>query len=1417
MPFDSLLPAPLITPLTVKDAPQQVALRAQLLVLNRQIAEQFQSPPTFHSFVQHEFEQAFPTLSPSLDVRHGFIQLPETAPPQAAAEAPPATQVVLLPTLLDAVVQRIVSNRPSTYMSRTVTLLRLPAAGEELQPLNGVTSAGLDKFLDRLAAELTLKYSAFLEAFWARPRSLTDARTQKQWWVHTHTELLKTEVALLAADRLLSPATQEVFAQVLRYPQAEARQALRADRPCVYGVALSGGPASADLTLRGAFVLTAKDPEQTVVRQAQETQPAQVRPVDTSMNLGTVLLFLPTLGLEAFDSLASLDRELHRRLNHPVEFTRFLECMAQTEQPQGLALHRQLKDTGQVVYREWLNDPFNQTVESRCQLMLDNFTSTIIRYQAQGEQDEMNHLPQVLDRVMDPGALFSAAGVLVGREIKRGQAQLRTFLLDALPADKAAWRAAMADYCDVLSNLPDADGLPSLAQYSDRPTLLAYANQQLRIRLKADYELDINPDDILVHTQEPYIPPIVTVPGAPAPAAREPGTPLFQHRSRTLSELALDNVGGLDFNFTHFSRLSENTREKPDDALLPEDFKPAAPYDGLTLQQVKDLVRTVNVGHSYDTFLKDCLITSPGARAQKHRYGQVLLKQLRLDAIEAKINGDFLPDRLARGFNWVQVVLDQPVESDQREHVEGNRILVQHLKLRGNRVRGVLLFCSAAIGVGSIVVYTPQAPGGRVFHEYAKDRLMTDFVMNSSWRDYLLGRVERAFEPQVRAVLKGRGDVSMVSMGRIGNDLFEEAYEVEANFAINDAGAQSKSTQQINVDTGLTVTTVAVDILSMVLPVKIMLPIGLARSLFSVFNAGEALDIGDRAGAAHYFVRSLGELIGALLDGAVGARTPVVSPRPHLLPAEMALRQKPDGVVPLAGWEGKGVYHHAPTAEAAAHYFLNEGARWYSIIDDGDKAAWRLRDARKLTQYHYSPIRQNASGQWEIGAHPFGGLKGGNPPERALMNLYPRLDEFQARQVFESFNFPAGREIEFCLALVQNLRLSLSTVAFEPYLNVSVMRFQWRLAGLDLPDVPVEVPVAVGASRPRPVELQPAPVVPRPIPVTPEVVPVRALNERFIEWGRNIDIAELEVVDTTRGIFRRVAGDQRALGQEYIKMDQRYFTILRRDLAKPNQVMLHDPEQPIMNFVQMEELLRSGIYNQPRQARFASSDGLWVVSSDVSLKKPITTYVRESFALLTTRSQGTLALALFNRVNLRRVTQSGMNSMIRTLRDWQLWLDVPHARLANPFSLLPRTRLTTDHYWYLMSPPGSYSRLDFRSEPVAALLANALAPGADGRLAALMSEVLTRCRYNVLSGYDVPGELLFRRPGDVRMYWLRLRRVVGDRMADDGRFYPYMSLMDEPTRALVAQAQAGNNVVALVGGIHLTTAIASPQIFMIRV
>lgn len=1422
MPHEYFPPSSLSTLPGVRDSSLQITLRRKLSALNIQTAERFQDQPSFHAFVQHRFDQAFPDVTPALDLLHSFIRCGENDDASHATTGGELQDIsetkTLLPSLMDAVVQRIEGGQAADFTVRQARFYRRPEAGGEPTLFTALTPVAFDTFLEGLADGLLSHYEQYLDAYWAGAVSPTDSRTRKQWLIETRTEALKTEVALLKSDDLLGATEEALFNKVLRYPDAQGRQVLTSYRPCVYGVALKDSEPT-PIPLQGAFILTARDPQDAQVTWDTKVVPVTVRPVTPTANVGQVLLFIPDAGLEAFDSLASLDRELHRRLSHAVEFTTLLALMADKDQARGLALHRVAPERDQVHYLERLDSPFIYGIESQCQLIRQNLASTIARYTASEGQADKARMPHGIDRVTDLRRAFDVEPVLLARIKKRCQARLVAFLRDASAADTKAWAAAIGSYSEELATLSETEGFPSLAQFSSRRDLLAYSNRRLRTVLEAEYGLAVNPDDILVHSRDPSIPPMVIAPGAPGSGIRDPGEPLFKHRRRTLTELALENVGGLDFNFTGFSRLTLKKGDaKPDEALRPEDIKAAQSaevFDGLTLEQVKDLVRRLNVGKNYDAFLKEALITSPGAAVRKQAYVRVMARQLRLDAIEAKINGDFLPDRMARGFNWVRAVLDAPVDDDQRREVEGHRILVQHLKLRGQRVRGVLLFRTASAGGGSIVVYTPQAPDGRVFHEFVNERLMVDFTHNSQWREYLVGRVERAFQAQVLATLRGRGDLSMVHLSRIANNVFEDAYETEVNIAINDAAAQVTSTEQTNVQTGLSVATTVVDILTMLLPVKVTLPIGLARSLFSVFNAVDAASLGDRADAAHHAVRALGEFVGALADGVVGVGAVKgglkVAPAVRSLNPEMALGKKPDGLLPLQGWEGKGIYSRTSTVDGSKHYFLNDRNHWYSILDEGFEEAWRVRDARKPIQWHYSPIRRDSSGHWEIGTHYDAPGLGGGVTDRALRDLYPFLDETQARRVFDSFLFPRGRESEFELSLVHTLRAGTDLHAFDQYLTVSPDRFRLRLGGLDLPRS-FSGGVVIDASRPVPVQPVPGPSRPTPAPSRP----VRPPNEKFVDWGQVIDPAELQLQYPEMGIYRRTAGDPALVGRDYVKIDERFFPILPKGAARrPGLVAMYDPAIETNTFAQFEQLLRSDRFSQPRVATFNTAMSRWMNVLELPFEKSIAEYVADGFPTFTVVTQLQVANTLFNLANPSGLTSWGIAALQRTLQNWRSWPAATPASLGDPLSMLPRTPRSYDGSWPLNSISSHYSRLHFSTDGVPLLLHDALSSGSASTLRALMIERLTGSGYEMVAG-GAMSELIFRRPGHETLYWMTLRNVVGDVVEGSHYVGPRGELMEPATRGLFIQAQAGNNLVTLIGGVQRPVA-GAVKIFIFRI
>jgi len=1419
--------------LNPRDSARQASLRQQLSALDVQVTERFQTQPVFQAFVQHHFDQDFADLTPHLDLRHSFIQSREKTPtPSSDTEG--ARLLSLMPSLMDAAVQRIVSGEAASYAQRQTDFYHVPQAGGAAERFVALSAEAFDGFLDRLADGLLAQYPLYLQRYWASPLSPTDRRTHKQWLEEVRLTHLKTEFELLRCDELLSPAGQTLFDKLLRYPDALSRRALQSYRPCVYGLALKQG----EILLHGAFILTSRDPQDSQVSWEIEASAPAIRPLEPTANVGRVLLFSPMQGFEEFDSLASLDRELHRRLGHGVEFASLLEMIADNDHERVLALHRAAPVGDQMLYLERLDSPFTFGIEAQCRLIEQNLASTIARYQAAGVHADWVNLPRALDRVTDLRRAFTIDAVLQARHKKRTQARLRAFLADASAVDKEAWASAFTLYGQTLANLPDSEGLPSFSQFSDRHSLLAYSNRQLRVALESEHGLTVNPDDILVTTREPDVPPVTYAPGAPASTIGEPGGAQHRYRSRTLTELALENVGGLDFNFSNYSTLNVKAASgaTSNRITLSPNINPAAglpAFDGLTIEQVKDLVRNLNVGQHYQDFLKEKLVTSGQALRHKQTFVRLMAQQLRLDAIEAKINGDFLPDRLARGFNWVSVVLDHPVDNDQRAQVEDHRIIVQQLTLRGQRVRGVLLFCSSTAGSGSIVVYTPQAPDGQVFREYTRERLMSDFIHNSQWREYLVGRVEWAFQPHVRASVQGRGDVAMVNLVRIAGNVFEEGYEIEASFAINDAAAQMTTTGQTDIETGLTVAGIALDAVTMVLPIRVTLPIGLARSLFSLFNGFDAAKIADREGVAHHVVRALGEFAGAVVDGAVGKGLAGATPKAvsrlasgaRRLNPEMALGKKPQALSPLPGWEDQGIYYKLSPVDGVKQYFLNDRQHWYSILDEGFEQAWRVRDARKPVQHHYSPIRRDRAGQWEIGTHPDAPALGGFSPERALRDLYPFLDEIQARRVFESFVFPRGRELEFGLSLVHYLRTGGALGIFDTYLIVSPERLRMRLRGLDLASAwsgggvldpaarPITVEPVPGPSRPRPVEPVPGPSQ----PVVAPSRPARPASEQFVDWGQTLDPAHVQVQNPQMGTYRRIGGDPQLIGRDYVKIDERYFPVLPAGAAiNSGVVLMHDPLMPTNSFVAFERMLRTDLYRQPRLATFEQSLSRWMNSIELPFNKSLVAYVADAFPTFTSISQAQVANILFNLGNPSGLTVWGLAALQRTLQGWRSLSAQALPLLGEPLSLLPVTHKTAGA-WRLETFADLYHRLTFSTQDIPLLMHEALVSGTERALRALMVERLVGSRYEMIAGFNQPFELMFRRAGSDQLFWMSLCRALGERVEGATGVAPRMDLMDPATRALVGQAQANNHFVSLIGGIHLPVVGAQATIFVLRV
>ncbi|NVZ73179.1 dermonecrotic toxin domain-containing protein [Pseudomonas costantinii] len=1428
MQHTSPLSTPLVTTLNARGTRLQTRLTQKILTLNTEIIERLKQQPTFARFVQDAFDNWFTALPAPIDLNGTFIkiasstadtQTQEPAPNQGASSASTLGEAShpLLPNLMDAVVERIVRKTAASYATHPTTFHRSANGQTGNAPVLGLTPQAFDSFLDTLADTLAIRFKAHMEQFWNTPLSASDTRTCKQWLAQKRLELMKAEVELLKVDGVLDTPAELLLAHVARYPDALSRWTLSGYRPCAYGLAVKD-TLSTDIPLYGALVLTARDQDDAKVNPDTLVNAPQVRELAPQVNVGQVLLYLPTSGFEAFDSLASLDLELHRRLNSPLEFADILALMSENDRASGLAFHQQQNASDQFRYVERLESIFSHSLDSLCERIDKDFTWMVAHYQRQANELDITQLPASLDRVTHFARIFDAEGSLVARQKKKVQRQLKQFLKSAGADDKQQWEDAVRDYTDELQKLYEQDGLPSLAQFSNRASLLSYSNKQLRNILEAEHGLTVDPDTIIVHTKTYANRPTGSyVPGGkPHPSA--PGAPVFTPRTLTLTELALENIEWLDLNFIRFSRLTDTAQ---------------APYTALTVVQVKDLVRTLNIGDSYEQFLKARLITSQEAQATQQCYTQVMALQLRVDALEAKIAGDFLPDRLDRGYQWVMSLLAGPVDDDKRRKVEEHRVIVSCLKLRGERVRGVLVFSSASQSVASRVVYTPKSKTGRLFHEYPDASAMhRDFINHSAWHDYLIERVGLSAQPRIRSVLKGGARDTVIALTRIADNFLEEAYQTEASAVINDANAQSTSTQEADYESTTTLVTAALDIATMILPVKVMLPIGLARSILSVINAVEAAQVGDRVGAAESIVRALGELVGAVIDGAAaGARSAtkqILRNRTNRLDPKLSLSEKPKGVSLLKGWEEQHIYvrdiAESGTYQAPQHFLL-ENSRWYSIRRDNDALVWRLRDPRRApSAYPGAPLFRNAQGLWEIRS-PHLGLHGGAPipsaAERALMDLFPYLDLAQARRVFDSFVFPRQRELELQMSLVQHLRSSSQLPAHTQYLSMTPERFRARLAGRDLP----------GSWPAIPVEPNPGPSrAPTGQPTASAAQPLRPAHERFVDWGQTLAADSLEAVPGRSGVWRRRNAVLDQALQEYIRIDNRYYPILRGDntaAVQSARAVLVPNDRPCTTFLQFEEILHHTPFEQPRIVEYNLPLNTWLIAPQVPFQRPITRHLGNIFRNFTPQTLVRLGAALFNYANPTGLNAPGYALLINSLSDWSNWAARTAAGLGNPspgvlgdpLSLLPRLQRTPNQNTWPLDLTEQFNIVRFRTDQVPpTLTVNASQMPTNATARDLMRALLVNSHYEVFDSV-YPTELIFRRENQPTVYWMTILRTYTPEVST--RYYN----PDVPTQAnlrhqhsalreMVIEARDNGNLMVLNGGLQFGEGSAlSPFIF----
>ncbi|WP_122664160.1 dermonecrotic toxin domain-containing protein [Pseudomonas viridiflava] len=543
-------------------------------------------------------------------------------------------------------------------------------------------------------------------------------------------------------------------------------------------------------------------------------------------------------------------------------------------------------------------------------------------------------------------------------------------------ADKLSWRTAVQVYWQALTEA-QTPGFPDVATYGEPRQLREYARKKLEERLKVDIGLDLNPDDIWIETtgtKSTYVPPLFPVP--PLRGREE----VIETRTRSLTDLSLQNVSFTDLELRFTGRAFDANRN---------------PINALSADYLYGLVRDLDVGNDYSSFLKNYLLSSSQGKWHQEHYVQVLQAQMRLDALEARIAGDYLqqggatPGQDDLAYTWVAAVLDQPVNDDRRAQVEGGQIQAEQVFINGYKLDGLLIIGPSDWRTSEFVVFTPLAPDGKCFRVFNSLIALRELLLGSTdWRSYVINMAAPDDQAGVRYALvervspaSGIRELAKISIKPCTGNFLESAYVAQVERVLAAVDEQTNSTSEGDWESVWQIAGIVTEIVLTFLPFKVALPIASFRSIYAALQSIQHVLKGDLSGAGTRFI----EAIGFLAYGLRGSRglkpgSTGIPSTPSIFDPKKALSKNPKGLTSRTDGRYNGIHELSREGHASSYYVVH-GAKTYPVRYDRDFSTWRLVDPRRPDAYYQMPVIFK-EGKW---VHARLGLLGGT--ERYTLDL----------------------------------------------------------------------------------------------------------------------------------------------------------------------------------------------------------------------------------------------------------------------------------------------------------------------------------------------------------------------------------------------------------------------------------------------
>ena len=793
-----------------------------------------------------------------------------------------------------------------------------------------VNSTLLSRFVDIFVTQFKRLYYDALTRFWLTHRE--NGIAVRGWLRQQRIEQLRLEASLRNLDDTLSTPAKALLQVLFDYPDAPRRTALAsANQLVVFQMQLQNLETGRALSLPGVFVTQA------------------------SSGRGPALIRSQAFGLEAFDSLAALHVEFAERLDDERQGRVLLQLFSRDQTAW-------LGEPDNLLFKPLDGDVFAQGVEDIVNWQKTHVDQALAAPGAAAFVS-LQALDSHLRRAADVAPYVSRQALLRTRYAKLLEKHMPSWLRNASPPAITLIMLSLQELATALELAADHP-LPTITQFGDRPALLAYAREQLQQRIASDHALQVDPDRIRITVTRAVSTGPVMLPTNPnssvaARARAQAGATLtLLPRTLTLSEQALENIGALDVDYWLSATVSTHDGQR---------------YLPLTPAYVKRIVRELDIGGGYYRHLSQRLLHSPEAAWRQQHYRRISLARMHAEAIKARFAGHFLPDRQERGFHWAQSVLQQPERGSGRPRVDGHAIEVQQLLLNGATVRGVLVVAPPSpASVPALLVYTPHAPDRKAWREFSsRSQMFSTFQNDEKLRDYLLQRVAVHAAQALRLRLGKQPFGALVSLAVITGDFVSQAYNAEVRHALAETNAHSTSTAQANRETLWDVGLTTLEVVSMALPSKALLPLTLGHALWACWDGVEALQHNQRSAALEHLMHSISRLTqashaisGSPMLAKALRRLPVKPPTP-IQPGLRSkgeltnLRYRVDSIY------REGVYEQVSEHDGPAQYFMEDKAgRRYQVLFDGER--WHVMDARNPQAYFNPLVRRNAQGELEV-------------------------------------------------------------------------------------------------------------------------------------------------------------------------------------------------------------------------------------------------------------------------------------------------------------------------------------------------------------------------------------------------------------------------------------------------------------------